>query len=60
MFEDISVISAVYQLIVIAVWLGLIFLIVSIVRSNRENKKRIKNLKEKVDYSTNKIDKRSN
>ncbi|WP_274598757.1 hypothetical protein AWH56_26725 [Anaerobacillus isosaccharinicus] len=38
MFEDISVINAVYQLIVIAVWLGLIFLIVSIVRSSRENK----------------------
>ncbi|QOY34741.1 hypothetical protein AWH56_018715 [Anaerobacillus isosaccharinicus] len=56
MFEDISVINAVYQLIVIAVWLGLIFLIVSIVRSSRENKKRLKNLEEKVDYLTNKID----
>lgn len=57
MFEDISVINAVYQFIVIAVWIGIIFLVVSFVRSSRENKKRLKRLEEKVDYITNKIDK---
>lgn len=44
-------------LIIIAGWIGIIFLVVSFVRSSRENKKRLKRLEEKVDYITNKIDK---
>lgn len=39
MFEDISFINAVYQLISIAVLIGIVFLVVSFVRSSRENKK---------------------
>lgn len=57
MFDNISIINAVYQFIVIAVWIGLIFLVVSFVRNSRENKKRLIRLEEKVDYLTNKIDK---
>ncbi|QOY38121.1 hypothetical protein AWH56_011620 [Anaerobacillus isosaccharinicus] len=57
MFDNISIINAVYQLIVIAVWIGFIFLVVSFVRNSRENKKRLKRLEEKVDYLTKKIDK---
>lgn len=57
MFENISVFNALYQLIMIAFWIGLIYLVFSFVRRSGENKKRIKELEKKVDYITNKIDK---
>ncbi len=57
MFEDISVINAVYQFIVFAVWLGVIFFVVSFVRNNRENRRRLKRLEEQVDYLIKKVDK---
>ncbi|ADU32247.1 hypothetical protein [Evansella cellulosilytica] len=56
MFEDINVFNVIYQFIAIAAWLGIILLIITIIRSSIENRKRLERLEEKVDYIKNKID----
>ncbi|MDG5790072.1 hypothetical protein QA612_21690 [Evansella sp. AB-P1] len=52
--ENISFINVLYQLIILLGWIGIIYLVVSLVRRSKENKNRLIRIEEKLDNLTKK------
>ncbi|WP_416147823.1 hypothetical protein ACM26V_16470 [Salipaludibacillus sp. HK11] len=48
MFENVSIINVFYQVMAIAIPIGIIFMIVSLVRRSKADKDRLKKLEEKM------------
>ncbi|MFA9556408.1 hypothetical protein ACERII_03740 [Evansella sp. AB-rgal1] len=56
MFVNINVINVLYQLIAFVLLIGLIIFVVSFLRKSKEDKKRLTQLEEKVDYIMKKME----
>ncbi|MCT8136692.1 hypothetical protein H1D32_02360 [Anaerobacillus sp. CMMVII] len=56
MFDQISIINALYQVVIFAALFGIIYFAISLVRGLSDNKKRLKRLEEQTEYLMNKIE----